>query len=224
MFGSVFNILMWLIWFGSPALSGAWLQEPGKTFTSLSATPRISENGSYSDTESTAYFERGATAALTFGADLNAKGDGYGHAIAFLRRPLGPADKQGRMAYQLGFGARYQISVWDPVIRLGLSLGRGINARSGFGWLTLDGTLEMGTSNGDATAKLDATWGMPLANRLKTVVQIETTHWLDAETSIAVTPSVLWEFRSESFLQLGVEARQSKTDTLGIKIGLWRNF
>lgn len=224
MFRSVFSILMWLVWLGTPALSGAWLQEQGKTFTSLSATPRISENGSYSDTEGTAYFEKGATATLTFGADMNAKGDGYGHAIAFLRRPLGPTDKQGRMAYQFGFGARYQIGVWDSVFRLGLSYGRGTKVRSGFGWLTVDGTLELGTSNGNATAKIDAAWGMPLTDRLKTVTQIETTHWYDAETSIAVTPSVLWEFRSDSFLQLGVEARKSRADTLGIKIGLWRNF
>ena len=224
MFRIILKVPMWLIWLGSPAFSGAWLQEQGGALLALSTTSRVSEDGSYSYAEGTAYFEMGATPALTFGADLNATGDDYGHAIAFMRRPLARADGQNRMAFELGFGARYQISVWDPVIKLGLSFGRGIETGIGYGWLTLDSALEVGMTNSDVTAKLDAAWGMPLTDRLKSLLQIETTHWPDTNSSIGITPSLLWEFRSDRFLQLGLEARQSTTDTFGIKVGLWRKF
>jgi hypothetical protein len=208
----------------APAHAGAWLQDQGRTFLAASSTTRLTRDGLMAQGEGAVYGEHGLSKTLTFGADVNVTADSYGHAIGFLRRPIGPQTKPVRLAYEAGAGARRVNGEWDPVVRLGLSFGHGITRPVGYGWFGLDSSVEIGTTQGDLSAKLDATLGLPLSARLLTLVQIETTHWPDNTSVVAITPSLLWEFRADRFVKLGIEARSAQTDTLGLRIGFWHEF
>jgi len=208
----------------APVHGGAWLQDQGRTFLAASSTTRLTQDGLMTQGEGAVYAEYGLTQTLTFGADLNVTANSYGHAIGFLRRPIGPQEKPVRLAYEAGAGARRLNGQWEPVVKLGLSYGRGIARPAGYGWFGLDGSVEVGAQRGDLSAKLDATLGLPLSARVQTLVQIETTHWPDDTSVVAITPSLLWEFRTDSFVKLGIEARSAQTDTLGLRVGFWRKF
>lgn len=226
-----FVFLLGLSGLCTPASGGAWLREDNAGFLAFSSTTRVPKDLSFLNSDSSAYLEYGATAEITVGADLNYSSvrDGEnlyqdGHAIFFLRRPIGRTDGQYRFAYELGVGARYRLLEWDTVLKLGLSLGRGIETGLGNGWIAIDSTVEFENPSGGRLAKLDATFGLSVTPRLKTMLQIQSTYRSQDVYNVDVIPSIIWELKPKSFILFGIEARHSQTKTYGLKVGFWRDF
>ncbi|MEP2030679.1 MAG: hypothetical protein ABJI96_18445 [Paracoccaceae bacterium] len=215
----------------SPASGGAWLREDDTGFTAFSSTNRVPKDLSFLNSDNSFYVEYGVTGQTTLGADLNyaTVWDGLdmlqeGHAILFLRRPIGRADRSMRFAYELGIGTRYRLLEWEGVLKLGLSMGKGIETGLGNGWIAVDGSVEFEDPSGGRLTKLDATFGISVSPRVKTMLQIQSSYRSKDIYNVDVIPSIVWELKPKSYMLLGVEARHSRTKTYGLKVGFWRDF
>ena len=218
------GLLVSLSCIACPAYPGAWLRDPGTGFLATSVTTRAPADLSFIATETSVYLERGTKHQLTYGADINLTTQQDGHAIVFLRRPVGAQDRSTRFAYELGIGARNRAQSPDAVLRFGLSAGRGLNTKIGRGWLGLDSSLELEYPSGGTLTKLDATLGLSVSARFKTMLQIQSSYRSEDESNIDLIPSLLWEIKPQTILQMAIQARHSQTNTLGLRIGLWREF
>ncbi len=227
----VFVFLLSMLWLCTPVSGGAWLREDKAGFLAFTSTTRTPEDLSLLNSDSSAYLEYGATPQITLGADLNYSTiwDGQnlyqdGHAIFFLRQPIGPTDGQNRFAYELGAGMRYRLLEWDSVLKLGLSFGRGIETGVGNGWISIDSSMEFEHPSGGRLAKLDATFGLSVSPRIKTMLQIQSSYRSQDSYNLDFIPSIIWELKPQSFVLFGVEARHSQTNTYGLRVGIWRDF
>lgn len=168
------------------ASGGAWPREEGSLFVSslarLSWPQDITTWTSHEPTGEyyTLYVEYGLTDRLTVGLDLGRAISGGGKDVAFLRMPLGRADRRLKLAGELGLG---QIE-GDMVLRPGLSLGLGL----GHGWLSADGLAEISLGSGETDLKLDLTWGLTLWDERKLIVQLQTGSKAATRPSSALSP------------------------------------
>ena len=138
-----------------PAQAGPWLREEGGTY--LSFTAEIAE---YDETEGwlSVYGERGVRPGLTLGLDAGGRHDGTSaKALVFARLPIvGKGD--WRVAAHLGGGAWLDGGEVTPVLRPGLSVGRGFGLWQG-GWAAADLNANV-AATGRTTFDLDGVLGL----------------------------------------------------------------
>lgn len=195
------------------------MREAGTVFLAFSTV--------YDDTgtlDGSAYLEYGLRPKLTLGAKLDVdmtKGRmGDGTAFVFLRRPIDRWDTAYQLAYELGFGTTFGDGA-DPLLRSGLSYGRGFTLWDRNGWLAVDAAIEWALDNGPNTAKLDTTLGLTLNDRFQVMMQVFVTN-SSAFSNTTLAPSVIWQPNAKTpSYQLGVEVDD---DTWAVKLGLWRSF
>lgn len=201
------------------ALAGAWLQEHKSGFLSYSAV--------YDDTgrlDGSVYLEYGLRPKLTLGAkvdvDMTLGQIGDGTALVFARKPIPTGDRKFKLAYDIGIGATFGGET-EPLLRAGLSYGRGIKAWDKYGWLAIDGALEMTLDDSPDTYKLDTTLGLTLNDRFKVMMQVFVSE-TGGELTTTLAPSLVWQPKPEapSFV-IGIEGEGG---TLALKFGMWRSF
>lgn len=202
-----------LMTLASGAQAGAWLQEHKKGFLSYSIV--YEETGRL---DGTFYAEYGARPKLTLGAKIDAQMTlgrlGGGTGFLFFRKPIPTGDRDYKLAYDIGIGGTFRM-VMEPLLRTGLSYGRGIKLGERHGWVALDGAVEWALDEGPNTLKLDSTIGLGINDRFKVMMQV-------FATSADSNTSVIWQPKPDgaSFV-LGVE---DEDGILALKLGLWRSF
>lgn len=195
------------------AIAGPWLRDAGKGF--FSASSKIDQT---LQTETALYLEYGLRPKLTLGAKVDMamtpQGSNDISFLAFMRRPIGPRDRKMLYAYDLGLGYRDQA----PSARLGLTLGRGIKLGKRYGWAVLDTSIDLGQ---EPLFKADATVGLTLNDRWKTMAQIFVSHEANI-TEVTFAPSVIWSPKTgKPSYQAGLESKEGE---LGLRLSLWRDF
>lgn len=216
-----FVLLIALLLPAQPADAGAWLREQGAAFLSFKTT--IEQNG---QRNAAVYAEYGARPKLTLGvkADVGMV-HGFlsgGRAEVFVRKPFPLGKRNFKLAYELGLGGAFVQTV-DPLLRVGLNLGKGLTLRKTSGWLAIDASVEWASTSDIATVKLDTTLGFNLSAHFKVMMQIfHTDSIVFTETTLA--PSVIWTPNTDKGIsyQFGLETNDA--GVLGATVGVWRSF
>ena len=203
----------------SHASAGAWLREQGTGFLSYSGVYK--DNGQL---DGTLYAEYGLRPKLTLGlkidVDMTSGRMGDGTGFLFARKPIKTEKRNYKLAYELGIGSTFG-SVETPLIRTGLSYGRGVTLWDKNGWLAIDGAYEIAMDDGEDTAKLDTTFGLSLNDRFKVMMQVFVSQ-TESTVSTTLAPSVIWQPKPDApSYQLGIEEQNG---TFAIKLGMWRSF
>ena len=204
------------------ASAGAWPREEGSLFVSslarLSWPQDVTTWTSYEPTGEyyTLYVEYGLTERLTVGLDLGRAISGGGKDVAFLRMPLGRADRRLKLAAELGLG---QIE-GAMVLRPGLSLGLGFR----HGWLSADGLAEISLGSGETDYKLDLTWGLNLWEERKLIVQFQTGQQFGDPAFVRIEPTIVQPLTKRLKTQIGGSYGLLGDTSMGLTFGLWAEF
>ncbi len=214
------------------ALSGAWKRALGTGFAATSFALRNTDQGL--TTEFGYHRDFGLNSRFDLGIDLNQVGSQSGHALLFARLPLRQRPNATRLATELALGGNHSQGVWQPMYRLTVSAGRGFATRQGNLWGNLDLIYEKRGDAQHALWKLDGSFGLTTGRRLSPLLQIETAFGNGTDFSYAITPSIRLSLSGLSLpapkvfetseLVIGIEYRQAKTQSLGLKIALWQRF
>jgi len=202
-----------------PVFAGAWLQEDGHAFLAYSVV--YTEDNRL---DGSLYAEYGLRPRLTLGlkvdVDMTNGQMGDGTAFVFARKPIGTGKRKFKLAYDFGLGSTFGGDM-RPLLRTGLSYGRGFQLRDRDGWIGIDSAVEWAINDGSDTYKIDGTIGLALNDHFKVMVQcFVSLTGNDMTTTLA--PSLIWQpgDKGQSF-QFGLEG---KDGVLALKIGMWRSF
>lgn len=211
-------ILVALLW-ASSTTAGAWLREAGTGFLATS-TLHSADGGS----DAALYFEYGVRPKLTLGVKIDASmvagRVGSGSGFAFARRAIPTGKRPYKLAYEIGLGATLGDTT-DPLLRTGLSYGRGLSIRQKNGWLALDLAVEWALSGAAHTAKFDTTFGLGITDVTKLMMQVFVSDTAGT-TSLTLAPSLIWQPREKRpSYQIGLEAEQGD---VSLRLGLWQEF
>lgn len=218
-----------LVLSAGPAQPGPWPREAGTGFLSLSHSMAGDRDqpGRRAAGYSALYGEYGLDGALTLGLDAG-RGDLYGDwsAVLFLRHALDDGNGPHRFAAELGLGGMgADGTAPQPLLRPGLSWGRGLETGWGPGWATLDSFLEYRLGDGEAALKADLTLGVkPTPDRML-ILQVQSGDYPGTPPYLRLAPAYVRRLgRGETFLEIGLKAGLAGEETQGLKIGLWRRF
>ncbi|PCJ07476.1 MAG: hypothetical protein COB16_10800 [Rhodobacteraceae bacterium] len=206
----------------APAWSGAWLREQGSGFASATVTQR-SSNGQWSS-EFGYYADYGLTSNVTLGVDLNDNDTLSGHALVFVRLPVGQASRSYRLAVELTLGGSHYLNSWVLMQKVTLSYGRAFDSIWGPGWLAIDGAYEMRGLKSEPILKLDATIGLSDGKHLRPILQIETAKISGQPLFYTITPSLQIPLTRDTQLLIGAQHRVTTQRSLGLKVGVWHRF
>lgn len=223
----------------STAHAGPWAREQGDVFLSFSlssATDRDAIGAGTFDADHylSLYGEVGVGRRYTLGFDLGGdeNGDLY---VVFLRRTFSQDNATWQFAADIGFGQRSSTFGGDSELyRLGFSVGRGFGPgatdwlpffQPSGGWFSLDSSFAYLSESGDSIVQAEATLGLNLTEQFAGLVQLKVEEWPDADTSVTLSPSVLYRFNGgPTALQVGTRFGLSGSDEVGLRLGLWREF
>lgn len=202
------------------ACAGAWMRDVGTTFLSFGTT--VQETGQL---DGSIYAEHGVRPKLTLGLKIDAEMTngqmGDGTAIVFLRKPIATDTRAFKLAYEFGLGSTFGDQT-TPLLRGGLSFGRGITVWEKSGWAAMDAAVEWDVETNVATYKLDGTIGLNLSDRFQIMMQVFLSQ-SDSDSATTLAPSLVWRPKVDgpARYQLGVE---SASGVIALKLGLWRTF
>jgi len=219
MTGRLLLFLALLPWLSTAVLGGAWPRAEGEGFLAVSGTVEgPDEFGLYSQSFSL-FAEYGATERFTFGVDLGGDAGRMSKAIAFLRWPLGRSEHQLSLALEIGAGQVDQ----EPALRPAFSVGRGISLGERHGWFNAD-TRAILFEGGTTAYETDLTAGLSLGARVKALVQLQAGVPAEGRDYLRLAPSLVYETRPGTHLELGVTEPISGGGERGFKLGLWHKF
>ncbi|MEL6806272.1 MAG: hypothetical protein AAFO97_00720 [Pseudomonadota bacterium] len=203
-----------------PVCAGAWMREVGTTFLSFSTT--IDEVG---DIGGSLYLTHGLRPKLTIGAKVdvdmldNQLGNGTGYL--FARKPIPTGEQPFKLAYEIGVGSSFGPDS-SPLLRAGLSYGRGFTLWDRSGWVALDSAAEWEVNNSVTTYKLDSTIGLSLSARFQVMMQVFLSE-TDNDLSTTIAPSVIWRPKEDGPTRYHI-GMEDEDGTVALKLGLWRTF
>lgn len=210
--------LLFFLLAATPALCGPWMRDQGNGFASFATESPITPGApSYSSL----YIEYGLRPRLTIGFDGRSDFSGTGSALIFARTPLWKG-KHGRLAADIAFGAEWFPDLKSPVIRPGLSWGRGYKLGERWGWMSLDATWAWNLKNSTHRPKLEATVGLTLSERHKIMLQ-STWERDNGQRTLSLTPSHAYRLGKDSFVITSIVLYQSPRPS-AFKFGLWYTF
>lgn len=234
----IVSLLLALAGIGAPGVqAGPWARAPGEVFLSFSqnlsssaealATGRM-DMSAYSSI----YAELGLGRGLTLGLDLG-RGDYTDEAILFLRRTLTRPEARYQVALDLGFGERRVEVLGDSQLaRVGLSFGRGFDSaalewlpmETAGGWVGLDAVAVFDLTGDEQRWKVEATLGLRQTERLSLMVQMVAEEWPGADVSFGLNPSVVFQIREGTSIELGARSSFDENPQVGLELGLWHQF
>jgi len=216
-------LLIALLCTASPAWTGAWLRETGRSFRALTGILRQGDpDARY---EFSLYQDYGIAPRLTLGLDLNERPGITGHVLIFARLPLSRPGARSKLAVEAALGGHHWRGAWDPMYRVTLSFGRGfLLGRRGAGWFAIDAGYERRLGNAQPTYKLDATLGLSAPGRVHPILQLESAKTPGQRFAWAVAPGLLIDRRDHGAWLIALERKSAGRDTIGLKFGLWQRF
>ncbi len=213
-------IMVAMLWAGTTARAGAWTQAPGEGLVVASSYPGGPGVPGYGGI----YAEFGLTPTLTAGIDAGRAASGSTKSVVFARRALPVPGWTGTpgliLATEIGLGRIAR----QPVLRPGLSLGHGLDAPIGQGWISVDTLAEIGLRRHTLDFKTDVTFGLRPRPGLKAMVQLQTGQSAGDPPFARVVPSVVMDLRGKMQLELGLTHTLRGPRRNGAKIALWRRF
>lgn len=212
-------VLVLLPWLATAVQGGAWPRAKGEGFLAASVTVEGPDEFGLFHEDFSLFAEYGATKRLTFGVDLGGDSLRMSKAIAFLRRSLGPQSRETKLAVELGAGQVEGETALRPV----LSVGRGFALGKRPGWLNADGRAIL-FGGGDTAYEADLTAGLSIGTRVKAIAQVQAGRPAQGRDYLRLAPSLVYETRPGTHLELGVTEPLSGGGERGIKLGLWRKF
>lgn len=221
----------------SAVQAGPWARAPGEVFLSFSQNMSSSAEALASGTMemsaySSIYGELGLGHRLTLGLDLG-HGDFTDEAIVFLRRTLTRPEARYQVAVDLGFGARRVDVLGDSQLaRVGLSIGRGLDAAAldwlpmdmTGGWIGVDAIVLRDLTRDENRWKVEATFGLRPTERVSLMLQAIAEEWPGADTAFGLNPSVVFEIREGTSIELGARTSFDDNPQFGLELGLWHQF
>lgn len=237
-------VILWVV--AGPGRAGAWLQEKGETFLSLSyevTTPRAALATGALAVDPTPplygyaslYVEHGLTERVTLGLDAGRdEGPDTWTGVVFLRLPVLPSDRAHQLAMDVGVGQRrytqpgpfypQESRETEAVYRFGLSWGRGFSRPFKGGWMALDAKVEHRAVTGDVASNVDFTLGLNTGERTNGIIQLQTGDYPDspayAKLNLGAVRDLTHSLALETSLVFGFHAN----DRLGAKTGIWWRF
>lgn len=217
----IFVVLLMVL--SLPANAGPWLREKGSVFTSVSVATTYNL-----DMGNQTYLEYGATEKTTLIVDVGILrprlNPNAGYATLSFRRALSAPDATSKWAYELGFGAGWIGSETAPLLRAGLTWGRGMQWGDKSGWATVDASMIWEFGYDRHATKVDATVGVNFTDVTTGMLQLYTAH-VDSDTIATIAPSLVFNPKASKFrIQVGTESQIGQIKNTALKIGLWREF
>jgi hypothetical protein len=234
----IFPLLLALSGMGAPTVqAGPWARAPGEVFLSFSQDMSSSAEALATGTMevnaySSIYAELGLGRRLTLGLDLG-RGDYTDEAILFLRRTLTRPDARYQVAVDIGYGERRVEVLGDSrLMRVGLSFGRGFDAAAlnwlplelTGGWIGLDAVAVYDLTRDEQRWKIEATLGLRPTERVSLMLQVIAEDWPGADVSFGLNPSVVFQIREGTSIELGARTSFDDNPQIGLELGLWHQF
>lgn len=208
-------VLVCVLLMTAPAWAGAWLRTKGGWFSSTSSTwdnsGRI-HNGFYA--------EYGLRDWLTIGVDAGVSSFGAVKALFFTRTSLLKSDEDHKLALEVAAGT----SAGRPVLRPGLSYGRGLATPYGSGWLAIDAVAAIDLWSGTTSYKVDSTVGLSPSDSWKTILQFQTEVHPGLSHTLKIAPSVVRRVGKRTLFEVGVSETVLGGRGTAIKVGFWLEF
>ncbi|WP_149779294.1 hypothetical protein [Roseovarius litoreus] len=213
----VANLVLWL---AVQCQAGPWPRAEGETFLSVSLeAPLVQGDGLF-----TLYGEHGLNDRLTLGLDMGATRQKMQKTVVFARLPFGQAPGGMRLAFELGVGILRD----QPVIRPGLSFGRGFSLSGRPGWITLDtrAVIFQDVLHGDYDAdfETDVTLGIETWRKTRAIVQLRAGVPAYGDEYLKIAPSWVIPAAPGRHLEIGVTAGLVGSSAIAAKIALWHSF
>jgi len=234
----IFFFLLALASLGAPTVqAGPWARAPGEVFLSFSQNMSSSAEALATGTMemsaySSIYAELGLGRRLTLGLDLG-RGDYTDEAILFLRRTLTRPEARYQVALDFGYGQRRVDILGDSrLARVGLSFGRGFDSaaldwlpmETAGGWAGLDAVAVYDLTRDEQRWKVEATLGLRPTERLSLMLQLVAEEWPGADVSYGLNPSVVFQIREGTSIELGARSSFDDNPQIGLELGLWHQF
>lgn len=209
-------LLLFLICLGCAGMAqaGAWPRAKGDVFLSLSTYS--GDGGGYTGI----YGEWGATDRLTFGADLGRSVAGASKTVVFARIPLWQQPSGHVLSAELGLG---QID-GNPMLRPGLSWGKGLTCAHRSGWVGIDTLAEIDLYTFTLDVKADLTFGLSLSDARMMILQLQTGMKAGDDPFARIVPSLVFGRGGKRRLELGVTQGLWGDRDSGVKIAVWTEF
>ncbi|QFT93508.1 hypothetical protein FIU86_11705 [Roseovarius sp. THAF9] len=213
-------IPLFLIASVAPALAGPWMRVEGETFLSYSIETDL-ENGisDGSGFYGSLYAEHGLTKRLTVGLDAGGHEDDISKAIAFLRWPVGAADRKLRVSAEFGLGMTRE----DFALRPGISVGRGLELGDIPGWVSVDSRAVI-IGSFDGVLETDITFGLSPSPEAKIILQLQTGIPTQSDPYAKLAPSYVRRIAPGRHIEVGLVAGVAEADDFKLKLGLWHQF
>ena len=198
------------------ASAGPWPRATGERFVSLSTSGQgYSLWGEYG-------LSRGQWLVVQGSLGQNSTGQA---SLAWWRQ-LGKGEGAHRVA--MGFALGTQINNTEATPYLGVSTSWGMGLTRPFsGWVSLDfdSRIGMGLTSGQMrqSSHLDATLGVNLTERVKTIWQLQGSY-SGGTITLHAAPSVVYELRSGMHLELGLRTPVYGPGATDVKLGSWLRF
>ncbi|MCW8843046.1 MAG: hypothetical protein OQK00_06485 [Rhodobacteraceae bacterium] len=221
------RLLFLLLCLAPPALAGPWLRAEGTGFSAAStdlappSEPALPPDVAAQypvDLYNSIYVEYGLTPRLTVGIDGGSDINGNGVGLVFLRIPLFEKPK-GRAAAEFAVGARWSGAEITPIIRPGLSWGRGLTLLGRDGWTSVDASLAIPGNGDKVLAKLDAMLGLNAGDRMKLMLGLTL-----ERPAPTLSPSIALKISKTLHLTLGLKLRGNADRSHGLTLGIWQTF
>jgi len=209
---------------GSSVQAGAWARGEGKSFASVTAfaTWPAGRAPEMPDVYVSTYAEYGLSPRLTFGLDLGsadyANPDRH-KALAFVRYTLTEASSANQAAIDFGAGRDEA----QPVVRLGLAYGRGMQMNGHNGWFSAEATGHYAPQSNQHALSGNITVGIS-AGRMKYLAQVSGSQAYSGLQTATFTPSVVRQLNDRMHLQLGAAIGLKNKPDPALKVGVWIEF
>ena len=200
-----------------PAFAGPWMRAEGTGFSATTAEIAPSERYGF-QLYNSVYGEYGLTPRLTIGIDGGGDMLGNGNGLIFLRFPLRDG-RRSHMAGEIGIGARWSLTELTPLLRPGVSWGRGLTLWGKSGWTTLDATLTIPGDGGTILPKLDALIGLDTGERMKLMLGLTIEHH-----GPTLSPSLAYRVWDKYHATLGLRLRSERQGAHCLTFGFWQDF
>jgi hypothetical protein len=154
------------------------------------------------------------------GLDIGRSVAGRDKAIVFLRGPI-VNDLAGHyLSWDIGLGR----IAGEPVVRPGLSWGRGLTFAGRSGWAAIDMLAEMRLVTHEVDYKADLTLGIDLSDRRKLMLQVQSGVQAGDEPFVRLVPSVVFRLSRRTLFEFGITQDMRGARATGIKAALWLEF
>lgn len=206
-----------LVLIATASFGGPWPRDHKRAFVSnsMSLTPGSRER------ELNLFAEYGLTPTITLGYDAHSKlrareTEGF----AFLRMPIGSRDATWRTAVDAGVGLRIQNRTTTPLLRLGMSVGRGFDK----GWFTTDVSAQTSQKPADWSVKGLTTLGYSLTDGFAMMGQVSAYKAPKTTVSTTATMSGIYTLGKGMKVVGGVSTGLKRPLTPSVSLGLWTEF